>query len=248
MKQKTKKAIGAITFACSLLLHPLALAGTVTFTPPPENEAPKQTAGGASRNGTQCLSESTVAELMTPSVQPLMPESRYGTTISDRPTILVYMPETSAPEAFFILLDENSQVHYKSNIPISGEEGIIAIELPEEAKALEQGKNYQWHFVLKCNGKLHPRNPSVDGWIKRVEANGTADPRGNLGATLEDAALLGAAGVWYDTIATMALLRQAVPTDTEIADNWTNLLGSVGLGAIAPAPMIGTLDSASAMH
>lgn len=249
MKQKTTLGMmAAITAACSLLLSPLTLAGTVTFTPPPENEAPRQTAGGASRNSSQCLSESTVATLMEPSVQPLMPESRYGTTISERPTILVYMPATSAREAFFSVQDENRRLHYKSDIPISGEEGIVAIELPEEATALEEGKNYQWYFVLKCNGKLHPRNPSANGWIKRVEANWAADPGGNRGANLEDAASLGAAGVWYDTVATVGLLRKTLPTDPEIAENWQDLLDSVGLGAISEAPMIESLHSASGMR
>ena len=247
MKQKTTlEVIG--TIASCLLLSPLALAGTVTFTPPPENEAPRQTAGGASRDSGQCLSESTVATLTVPSVQPLMPESRYGTTISERPTILVYVPASRAREGFFSLKDENKKLHYKGTIPISGQEGIIAIELPEEATALEEGKNYHWYFSLKCNGRLHPSNPSADAWIKRVEANGVADPRENPGATLEDAASLGAAGVWYDTIATVGLLRKTSPTDTEIVDNWKDLLNSVGLSAIAEAPMIESLHSASGMH
>ncbi|NJR39301.1 MAG: DUF928 domain-containing protein [Leptolyngbyaceae cyanobacterium CSU_1_4] len=55
---------------------------------------------------------------------------------------------------------------------------------------------------------------------------------------LKDAAALGAAGIWYDSVAKLAVLRSAQPQSEAIAHHWTELLASVGLQDLSTAPLI----------
>jgi hypothetical protein len=172
----------------------------------------------------------------------LMPQNFYGTTISGHPTILVYLPASEAQEAVFSLKDEDRNLRYYVTVPISGEGGVYAFQLPTHTPALEVDTNYQWFVALKQEGSLTPGSPFVDGWIKRIEASPELSE--SLTASmaqadvLAQARVLGAAGVWYDTVASLATLRQQQPNSEAIAGHWSELLTSVGLQEIATAPLV----------
>jgi Domain of Unknown Function (DUF928) len=244
MKHKNfVKVFGSLTLATGMMLTGLGAAIAVTFTPP-ASESPRQTTGGASRSGQLCGQVSSPFTSTEETVTPLLPNSHSGMTQLERPTILVYLPETGEKEALFSIKDEGKQLHYQMNVPISGAAGLVAIQLPEEAPALEVGKNYQWFFALKCGGKLHPSNPLVSGWIQRAPSNGeNPHVSTNPDDLLQKAIVLGNSGIWYDTVATLAHLRTMQPENAEVSNHWQELLASVGLEVFATTPLAETSES-----
>ncbi|WGV25575.1 DUF928 domain-containing protein [Halotia branconii] len=207
------------------------------FTPAKGNSAPRQASGGASRVGTYYLNPSTIAAGPAALIA-LLPQSFYGTTVSERPTILVYLPASNADEAVFSLKDEAGNTHYQTNIPVAGKTGAIAVKLPADAPALAIGKNYQWFLALKVDGTLSPSTPYVDGWIQRIQPTAELATAIQQKDSLKQAAAFGENGVWYDCVATLAALHTAQPNNATIVKQWEELLSSVGLKDIATVPLV----------
>ena len=206
----------------------------VTFVPPQRN-APRETRGGASR-GEVCASNS--ATNSPQSLKLLVPiQSSYGLTSSDRPTFFAYVPATSARKLFFSLKDETGEVHYQTNIPITGKGEVVSFTLPETTSALEMGREYEWGIALLCSGKLRPDSPFASGWIQKVALPASLTSQLTTTSPLDRAALYGKSGIWYDALATLAHLRQEQPTDPTLESNWKEFLGSAGLEAIAAEPL-----------
>ncbi len=201
---------------------------SVTFDPP-AGDRPDDTAGGASR-GEGCPSESASV-----CVVPVMPNTKNGLTIAERPTFFVYVPETSAKEIFFGLNDENNQNYYQTKIPIEGKSGILRFQLPANAPALEVGKNYRWTFIIIDEQGLRADSRGVEGSIQRVVANPTLVSQLQNQSLVQQAVLYGKNGIWYETLTSLAEARKSNP-DLELT--WQNLLKSVGLNAIATKPLI----------
>ncbi len=199
--------------------------------------APKQTGGGASRDATSYVNP--VEDTQYPAaLMALIPQEFFGTTLSDRPSILVYLPESNAEEAVFSLKDETGQLIYQTVLLLSGEAGVVRVQLPASVPPLTIGKNYQWLTALKLDGRLSPSTPYVDGWIQRItptpemaEALKKTDP-------IARAEALAHAGIWYDSAATLAELREQKPDQEASLKNWQELLTSVGLESIQSAPML----------
>jgi hypothetical protein len=172
----------------------------------------------------------------------LMPQSFYGTTIAAHPTILVYLPASEAQEAVFSLKDEERNLRYYVTVPTSGKAGVYAFQMPADVPPLAVNANYQWFVALKREGSLTPGSPFVDGWIKRIEASPQLSASMAAALAEEDllaqAKALGGAGVWYDTVAILALLRSQQPESEAIAAHWNELLTSVELQEISTVPLI----------
>lgn len=223
------------TIAFASLTSWLGSARAVTFQPPANQGNPRQTTGGASRNPGQCPMD---AKTSSKTIEALVPNNNNGLTVADRPTIYVYVPPTVAPEVYFSLEDQNRNPHFQTNVSLDGGDGIVAVQLPEDAPPLEMGKDYQWHFVVKCNGRLGPRNPIASGWIRRVPSRNI-----NAEGTPEQiASAYGGAGIWYDTLATLMKAREAQPEDANLADELQELLSSVGLQEIASASVVSYVE------
>ncbi|MEA5574605.1 DUF928 domain-containing protein [Calothrix sp. UHCC 0171] len=208
------------------------------FTPNKGNSAPRQASGGASRVGTYYLSPSTVAATGPAALIGLMPQSYYGTTVSERPAVMIYLPASDAKEAVFSIKDETGNMHHSMTIPVAGKSGVVAVKLPEEAAALTVGKNYQWFFALKVNGQLSPSTPYVDGWIQRIQPSAELATAIQQQDALKRAEALGKNGVWYDCVATLAALHASQPNNPTISKQWGELLASVSLKEIATAPLV----------
>ncbi len=206
----------------------------VTFEPPGDGR-PDNTAGGASRDSGQCFHDARGSQ---PTITPLMPTTNRGLTVVERPTFFVYLPQTSAQKAFFTLKDKDESYYYQATLPMPETPGILSYKLPADAPALEIGKSYQWSFVTICGERLAVDDPRVEGQIQRIELNKEFSSHIKNLSPLERAALYGADGIWYDTVATLAELRQAQPHDLTVAATWENLLKSVGLETIATKPLL----------
>jgi hypothetical protein len=207
------------------------------FAPVAGRQAPNQAAGGASRAGIYYLNASTVSAGPAALIA-LLPQNFYGTTVAERPTILVYLPDSNAEEAVFSLKDEAGNMQYQMTIPVAEKSGVVAIKLPADAPALAVGKNYNWFLALKINGTLSPSTPYVDGWIQRVAPNAELAAAMKQPDGLKQAAAFGKHGVWYDCVATLAALNTVTSDNDTIAKEWDELLSSVGLKEIVKAPVV----------
>jgi Domain of Unknown Function (DUF928) len=213
------------------------------FTPNQGNSAPRQaTTGGASRLGTYYLNPSTVAAGGSAALVALLPESFSGTTVLERPTILVHLPASNAEEAVFSLKDEAGNTHHQMTIPVAGKTGVIAIKYPADAPTLAVGKNYQWFLALKVDGTLSPNTPYVDGWIQRIQPDAELATAMQQGDALKKATAFGQKGVWYDCVATLAALYTTQPNNATIIKQWEELLSSVSLKDIATVPLVASAN------
>ncbi|MEH1780435.1 MAG: DUF928 domain-containing protein [Nostoc sp.] len=202
------------------------------FTPTAGKGAPQQASGGASRVGNYYLNPSTVSTTEPAALIALLPQNFYGTTVSERPTILVYLPTSNAQEAVFSLKDEAGNMQHQMNIPVAGKTGIIAIKLPANAPALAVGKNYQWFLALKLDGQLSPSTPYVDGWVQRIQPSAELATAMQEQDALKRATALGKNGVWYDCVATLATAYNSQPSNATLRKQWEELLSSVSLKQI----------------
>ncbi len=208
------------------------------FKPANGKGTARRASGGASRVGTYYLNPSIVGAEGPAALIALLPQTFHGTTVSERPTILVYIPASNAEEAVFSLKDEAGNMQYQMTVPVAGKTGVVPIKLPTDAPALAIGKNYQWFLALKVDGQLSPSTPYVDGWVQRIQPNTELTTAMQQGDALELATAFGKNGVWYDCVATMATLHASQPSDITLSKQWTELLSSVGLKEITTAPVL----------
>ncbi|WP_254564852.1 DUF928 domain-containing protein [Oscillatoria sp. HE19RPO] len=204
--------------------------GNVRFAPPGET-APATSISGGSRGDEGTLSQGG------PGLEAvaLLPSTQHGRTISARPTFFVYVPPTATEKVFFSIQDQEGNHHYQTTLDINGGGSIVSFTLPESAPELAMDTDYLWFFVpLDASGKLQPDSYSVTGWVKRVEAIDTAPDA----EALSLATAYAEAGVWYDTLTTLAVARVNQPDNLTLAEEWRNLLGQVGLEAIAASPLM----------
>lgn len=226
-------ALLTATLLLGVDLLPDRAAWAVPFNPP-SGGAPKGR-GGASRGDTTCSTdpETFLQRFMT--LTPL--DSNYGLTASHRPTLFAYIPPTAAQKAFFTLKEENGRVHYQTIVSIPSKGSILRIDLPQSMPPLKLGQRYQWGIALLCKGKLRPDSPFVSSWVQRVEPPVKLAGKTSQLATMEQAALYGANGIWYDMLATLAELKRQQPNNSALHSKWSELLSAAGLGAIALEPL-----------
>jgi hypothetical protein len=208
----------------------------ITFEPPDEDR-PKDSAGGASRNGGKCPQDPKNVE---PYVTPLLPVNRYGLTVESHPTFFVYLPPTTAQKAFLSIRDEDERdrYHYQTFVPLMQKSGVMGLKLPADAPPLEIGKTYKWSFVMMCDNRLEPDSPLVEGKIQRIEMNSAMSGQLEGATALERAALYAKAGIWHETLTTLAEIKRSQPENSEIIGIWEDLLRSVELDAITTQPLI----------
>lgn len=218
---------GNVRFQAAGEAAPVTTAGggtraNVRFQPAGEN-APNTTASGGTRTNGQLA------------VTALVPTTRYGRTLSARPTFFVYVPPTATKEVFFSLQDERRNHVYQATLKISGKGGIVSVTLPQDAPELEVGKNYVWFFApIQPGGILQPDNYGTVGWVKRVESHTVQNA---TGTPVEVATEYAKQGIWYDTLAVLAAAKQAQPGNQTLLTEWQDLLKEVGLEAIATQPI-----------
>ncbi len=206
---------------------------SVSFEPPNKNQ-PVATSGGASR-GQQCIADMNNSEIP---ITAIVPAINQRLTVASHPTFFIHVPETSAQKVFLNIQDENEEDSYQKVIPIDGKSGIIGVTLPQDAPPLKIGKNYQWSLALICQESLKPDSPIVQGTVTRVQSQMQLAEISEEMTKLEQAALYAEAGIWYETIATLAQLKQEQPNNSNLLSVWEEVLTSVGLGELAQAEFV----------
>ena len=193
---------------------------------PPNLGAPRTTAGGAVRSGS-CLTEKM-------SLMALVPPTKIALTTEAHPTFFFYLPKTVAQSAEFVLKDVDDKDVYRAKVPLS-KTGLVSFRLPEDAPALEEGKDYQWYFNVICKPSDRLQDSFITAWVQRVKPNETLAQSLKTAATRQRPNLFAQAGIWQDTLTTLAELRRANPTDASLMSEWDALLKSQGLSQVAQA-------------
>jgi hypothetical protein len=166
-------------------------------------------------------------------IEALLPKTNIGLTTAGKPTFFFQISPTSAKEATFTLFDDDTM--YEKTFPLTKTGGIISFTLPDDAKALEVGKEYAWKLEANCKPDDPEANPRVQGSIKRIQPSQKLTNDLTKVPMRDRVALYAEAGYWYDTLKTLADLRSTNPNDSTLIDDWKDLLESAGLSQVAKA-------------
>ncbi len=202
----------------------------VVFKPRKDAPRPRITAGGASRRN--CLTHAN------PSLQAIVPKQRREMTLTTvaYPTLLVYVPATSAPQAEFGLRDEEDNILLTISLDLPKEVQtkpmVLRLTVPNTAlqatTGLQENKPYYWYFAVVCEPKNRFADAFVSQQIIRIPPDATLQQQLTTAKELDKVRLYAEAGIWYDAIAELAKLRLAKPTDPDLIDAWQSLLQSSG--------------------
>jgi hypothetical protein len=200
---------------------------------PPDRGAPGRREGGGTRGG--CMAQQPSSQ---PSLTALMPDTNSGLTLAEHPAFFWYVPQSSATAAEFVLLDQSDTEVYKTTLPVPAQAGVVSINLPAEAPALEVGKSYHWYFSLVCDPLDRSADVFTSGWVKRTA------PAAELAQALATAsaeakpAIYAKHGIWYEALTELAKLRHNQPQNAALINQWQTLLKSVGLEQLANQPLL----------
>lgn len=207
------------------------------YIPPQGLGAPPATAGGTRSGSCPEVKENSKSQSLTALIPTLASSAKLGLTVAGHPQFFVYVPETAAKTAEFVLKDENENDVYRTTFAISGERGVVNFSLPKNIAPLEIGKNYHWYFSVVCNPRNRRRDISVDGWSRRIKLNSTLANELQRVAPHDRPKLYAQAGVWHEALSELAQLRREAPHDLTLATEWKKLLESAGLKQIADSPI-----------
>ena len=202
----------------------------------PKRGAPRSTAGGASRGSCLRSSQQPTTKVLTA----VVPRTQLGLTLAEHPSFFAYVPQSPAQVAGFLLLsDDDTEVVYETTFALSSKAGIVRFDLPTSAPALQVGKQYHWFMTTLCDATSGlSGSPTVEGWIER------STPDGALTKALQKTLpgnrpnLYAEAGIWHETLATLADLQQQYPKNSKFLNDWREVLKTVGLNAVATEPLV----------
>ncbi len=218
---------------------------SVVFVPRKGNSGtPKTSSGGGSRDAGQCsqLVAATDTQAMIALLPPLAPQEKgipEGLTLEAYPTILVYVPATSARSAEFTVWTENKKEEvFQTTVDLPKTPAVVRVALPPTEPGLAVGKRYEWSFALACKPSgVDPSDPKVSGLISRIAPDAPLVQQMTQTKGLERVKLYANAGIWHEAAAELASLRCANPNDPNLLSAWQSLLQSVNLGSVAPTPI-----------
>ncbi len=163
----------------------------------------------------------------------LLPSTNIGLTASEYPTFFVGVTRY-AKNGTFILYDQAGKPIYEMSIPLNENLGVFAINLPKTAPGLEIGKYYRWSFSVVYSPT---KQGMASGFISRIEIDRNLQEKLDKATPLERAALYAQNGIWFDTLSTLALIRQEEPKNETFVNEWQELLKSQGLETVAQMPL-----------
>ena len=115
----------------------------------------------------------------------------------------------------------------------------MRIALPPTQAKLQEGKTYSWMFEIHCAPSFDPDNPTIVGSVQRTSIDASVARNLAEKTTAVDLAqVYGDAGLWYDTLTTLANARLLQPNEPTLEKTWEELLISVGLEEIASEPIL----------
>ena len=179
----------------------------------PTRGIPGARIGGATRAGSK-------------KVTAIIPQEKLALTASNSPTIFVYLPKHQADDALLTISNEQGETVYTSSFVPPQESGLLRIKLPESV-TLENEQTYKWEVRLdpQSSNPMTGLKFKTVGWMEKV----AVDNNDQNQESWEQLNTLAEAGVWYETLDTLADMKLENPNDETIQAEWSQLLESVGL-------------------
>jgi Domain of Unknown Function (DUF928) len=213
-----------------------------TFEPSASNPAPTTTIGGGRRtNDGQCLKsgdiqtrENKAKKSLEQQLTPLLPQNKFGLTVSANPTFFAYIPKTSAIDVEFTLENQQGRGIAQKTVTLTSTPSIINVQF--EGIPLEVGKDYKWLISVICETG-DPEDIFAEGIIRRIKPDATLLSKLEKATELERVSLYAKFGIWHEAIAELASLRMSQPNSSDIKTSWLNLLKSTSLEPIANIPL-----------
>lgn len=229
-KQRLWAKLLFIVFGLSFLIPFTSAEARITFKAPEGLQAPGRRVAGGSR----APQEKNCSSGQNP-LTAVVPNSNMGLTTQANPTLFFYVPQTSATLEL-VLHDQNKE--YKQIYKSSQKAGIVSIAFNQAS--LEVGKQYRWSFSIVCNPKERSKDKFVEGAILRVQTEPKLASKLATASLQERANLYAEAGIWQDSLASLAKSLSSNPNNGELKAEWEALLtsNSVGLDNLVSEPLL----------
>ncbi|HEY9606057.1 MAG TPA: DUF928 domain-containing protein [Allocoleopsis sp.] len=161
-------------------------------------------------------------------------------TTSSHPMLFVNIPaELSGKTAEFSVQDEaGNQELYSTKFNLTGKPGIVGIRVANTASPLAVGQKYLWQVSVACEPGNSENRLYASGWIERVPLDSSLATQIEKATLREKLDLFAKAGIWQDTLATLAELRYTNPNDSALAQDWASLMQTVNLNNFANQPIV----------
>ncbi|OZH53069.1 hypothetical protein AFK68_20130 [Hydrocoleum sp. CS-953] len=183
----------------------------------------------------------------------LIPETNIGLTLAEYPKFFVYLPALEVlkkdrcsdflPEEIRVEFDlgdeaDKSKSVYVTEFKLPNTKGIIRIDLPDDGSipVLAVGQKYQWVVSIVIDPFDRSKDMYVYGWIKRIETFPTLLQQLKTTTLDNHPKVYAEAGIWHETLDSLATLRQSNPNNSTFLIQWQDILKSVGLETVADAP------------
>lgn len=229
----------------------------VALPPVPDRGTPGKRGEGASRG--DCIRGAQPFTAIVPAIASKTTTNQtltnvWGLTTAERPTLFAYVP--FAPKCStleFTVQDRAGQVVYRLPVAVPQKAGLVRIQVPPTAPALELNALYRWSLQAAVTPKaigLEETRPKpdlyrVNGWIQRVSLPPSLSQQFNPANPRQQARLYAERGIWFDAVAMIAESRLANPQDPELAKDWAQLLQAVNLETFATESIEATTSAAS---
>ncbi|HEY9725211.1 MAG TPA: DUF928 domain-containing protein [Chroococcales cyanobacterium] len=194
--------------------------------------------GGFNRNSCPNVDITVVAPPIRPEERSPGNDVAVDSTTSAHPMLFVNIPaELSGKTAEFTVQNEASdQEIYKTTFNLTGKSGIVGMRIPDTAPPLVVGQKYLWQVAVYCSNPEESLNAS--SWIERVPLDRTLATRIDRATAREKPALYAEAGIWQDTVSTLAELLYRNPNDQSLTQDWASLMQSANLNNVANQPIV----------
>ncbi len=187
---------------------------------PPDRGAPATTTSTGTRGS--CISKAKTLLL-------LIPEDNIGLTLSEYPTLFVYIPPyKEAKEAEFFITDIDNNDVYNHRFQLPKKSGIIRIKVPEEkSPPLKIGKKYIWGVQIFCPDKGdHSGDALSQGFIELIQPNIYLLEKLKKARPLTLPTVYASQGIWYDALESIVQLRSLNRENPKLIDDWQELFNS----------------------
>jgi len=136
-----------------------------------------------------------------PAIQPLLPVGKYGWSLAEHPEIFVDVSGTTAQQALLVMRSEDGLDYRQAFLPVPEAEGFSGFSLPEGTQPLATNQTYQWSLSFICGDYFTLNDPTITGWVRRIDTSPAIEQAVSTGSPQEQAQWLSENGYWYDLTA-----------------------------------------------
>ncbi len=245
VKRLSSLSLGLLSYPVAFqigLSAVMAAPMKLRLPPPPQRGIAGNRAAAASRNACPIVAQPLTA--IVPEYRSTQGNRVWGLTKMEHPTFWFYVPyaKPALVDISFTLQDESNPsekkiVYRNSTIAATLTPGMTQITVPKSSLALTPDRPYHWFLELNMSCTNGQRPIFVQGWIQRVELDRNLSNQIDRATPTEQVALYAENGLWHDALNTLANLQIAKPQDSELTQDWQNLLDAIGLKDLADRPL-----------